>query len=1306
LNNFVQILLGLVIALLVGVLAAPYFIDWNQYKSQIEAQALSLLGRQLKVAGNVHLRLLPAPYMRLENITVSAPGASPDAPSLLKADAFRLWLSAPPLLRGVIEVREIEIDTPRLRFAIDENGKSNWSKTSFTNNVSSFTPTAISLQSMTIKDGSLVISTDHSGPNLSGGDQQAERKISLSQLNGNFSANSLKGPYKFEGAIGEGRDRQILRVSTGSIDEKAKMRLKGVLRSSTGGQRYGFEGQLIELKNDPTISGVISATFPFFRSANRTTSKNGSKVKISRTKPIEVKTSILANSIGARFDKILITMVHKNRPQVMTGLGKLAWNKGQIDLNGQLSARLIDVDQLKDGLKVGNSLEETVGKLFAGLRQQAAKVDSGRFSINIAQIKLNNDLVQDFNLQMRQGKDGLVVKQLSANLPGENRLEVHGEFDGSSQYSKFDGNGILRGQSLGHLVNWAAGSQLEGGISAIRSHPFTLRGDVLQVDNMVALKNVFGDIAGISFSGEASRHKARFGSDNFQPERIDLKLTTSEINSTALLGRPVAMRELVNILLDRQKKDGPASQGFESLFSKSNIRLQLRAGRLLMADFDGRDLVTDLYFGDKRLQINELSIGSQNGLRLQADGALNNLQTNPSGTLVATLNIEDHNELQQFISWFQSSDKTIDLTKNQGLLKNRGLSRKQITSLTPLRLALMLQTDEKTGSEAHIRINGIAGSSHVNLNNRIHGSHLFSTHGQRKIKQLEITGSLSNRDGRALLSQLVPWLDEEQSGGASSGLSSSGLGKIGKARVWFSAAGLPKHGLNSRFEFSSQEVVAGFDGLLGGGKNSLNFQGSAHLRAIELTTGLALIGLDIGHMQSSDSLDLATHIDKANENYIFTNIRGKVASAEVEGQVKLELKPKGRKLDVALLTSSLDFPALFAPVLETPTQTSFTSGRGTNSSGSVNSAVQLAKNLQNAVGDVEALPKTPLSTRRLTAKRLQGLDARLFITTDQLLLGNKFVLDKGEISATIKDQKINISTLSGQLWGGRLLSKGRLDLSKTLAIMDGELQITDAQMKQAPFKYADSPIIEGQLSLRANFKGRGLGPSGLTSLLNGSGHINFSNGKVDHLSSKVLADIVDDELAVWNQAEDQAPFAERFKRHLQHGEFTFSSLSEDFTIKDGSLLLKASKTSKNNSKLDLDASITLATMTTNSRLSISPLAQAKYPDLPSVTILFNGALDNLAQFTPKIETSSLEQHLKVMKMEHDVNLLEKLHKRDEQFAKKAAERRAQAKLLKEQERLRMLEQQAQQTEIPPVVQPKKQPPPPQKSFDWNPFGGP
>ena len=55
-------------------------------------------------------------------------------------------------------------------------------------------------------------------------------------------------------------------------------------------------------------------------------------------------------------------------------------------------------------------------------------------------------------------------------------------------------------------------------------------------------------------------------------------------------------------------------------------------------------------------------------------------------------------------------------------------------------------------------------------------------------------------------------------------------------------------------------------------------------------------------------------------------------------------------------------------------------------------------------------------------------------TDKLLLLANGIVLDKGEISATIKDQKNQHQrTLGGKLWEGQLQSKGVLDLSKTLA---------------------------------------------------------------------------------------------------------------------------------------------------------------------------------------------------------------------------------------------------------------------------------
>lgn len=1261
-NNLLQILLGLVIAALVTILAAPYFIDWNQYKSEIETQASRLVGHNLTVAGDVHLRLLPAPYLQLENITVHAPNDATDTPPLLTAKAFRLWLSAPPLLRGVIEVQEIEVVQPHLRFAIDENGKSNWYQNRSSNHSLPFTPKAVSLQSMKIKDGTLEISTIALGTKSH---TSKNRKLLIEALNGNFSAGSLKGPYKFDGMIGKDEKQQILRVSTGSIDEKDAMRVKGILRSPQGGQRYSFDGSVSDLKNHPTMHGVLSASFPFFTSTQKD-AKNNPKIHV---KPIEVKTSINANTAGALFDKILITIVHKNRPQMMTGKGRLSWDKGKIDLDGNLNARLIDVDHLKDGMKVGNSVGEAVKNLFASLQAQAVKIDSGRFHININQIKLNGDLVQDLKINLEQTDKNLLVKKLFARLPGDNMIEIQGGFEGPSKASMFKGHGVIRGQSLGHFVTWTAGTKVDGGISAIRSHPFTLRGNLLFSDDIWALHSVHGDIAGTSFTGEIS-HSLR---------EIDLKLTTSEINSTALVGRPVAMREIIADWITPTKPQSPSTSdqdpqasGLRALIKDNILKLQLRAGRLRLDDFDGRDLIADVYFGLKRVQINELSLRSQNGLRLQADGTIDNLEKNPTGTLTATINVEDDQELQQFISWFTPPKTSIFTTK-------------QIASLTPLRLAVMLQTASNTGAEANVRINGVAGRSHIALNNHIIGLNLFSRREQRSIHQLELSGTVTNTDGRLLLTQLVPYLpiDQEQ------------LQLIGNSKIWFSAAGLPDKGLNSRVEFISKRVTAGFDGLLGWKKGASVFEGTTRLKAKDMASGLALIGIDTRNKQSSGSLDLTATLHKKGSRYDFTSIRGSLASSDVEGRATLELAATGKKLNLVLLTSALHVPLLFSPLLEKPQQK-----HANLDQSPTKAALQLAANVQEEVGFSQQVEKPVMTNRRFTSDLLRDITADILITADKLFISDKIILNNGDLSATIKDHKITIKNLGGQLWGGQMQARGNLDLSATLATIDGDIMVSKVAIEKAPFAIDQSPIAEGTLSLDMDFEGRGIGPAGLFSLLNGKGDMTFTKAKINRLSSSVLSDIVDDELTVWTQSEDQTPFKERFRRHLLHADFNIPSLSEDFIIKDGTLLFKTTQSSKQNSKLDLDASLTLASMTTHSRLTISPLKNAKYANLPSASILYEGSLLELNAITPKIETASLEQHLKVMKMEHDVNLLEKLHKRDEEFAQKAAERRAQAKRRYEAEMAEKAQMEAlEHTETPSPEEDLTKPP----SQNWIPF---
>ena len=57
-------LLGLAIAFILALIAAlvgPYFIDWNRFRPQFEAEASKVVGAPVRVAGALDARLLPTP---------------------------------------------------------------------------------------------------------------------------------------------------------------------------------------------------------------------------------------------------------------------------------------------------------------------------------------------------------------------------------------------------------------------------------------------------------------------------------------------------------------------------------------------------------------------------------------------------------------------------------------------------------------------------------------------------------------------------------------------------------------------------------------------------------------------------------------------------------------------------------------------------------------------------------------------------------------------------------------------------------------------------------------------------------------------------------------------------------------------------------------------------------------------------------------------------------------------------------------------------------------------------------------------
>jgi len=115
-------LLGLAIAFILALIAAlvgPYFVDWNQFRPQFEAEASRVIGAPVRVAGQLDALLLPTPTLRLRGVAI---GGDKDA-SRLRADKLDVEFSLGSLMRGELRVAELALDGAALDLGLDRQGR-------------------------------------------------------------------------------------------------------------------------------------------------------------------------------------------------------------------------------------------------------------------------------------------------------------------------------------------------------------------------------------------------------------------------------------------------------------------------------------------------------------------------------------------------------------------------------------------------------------------------------------------------------------------------------------------------------------------------------------------------------------------------------------------------------------------------------------------------------------------------------------------------------------------------------------------------------------------------------------------------------------------------------------------------------------------------------------------------------------------------------------------------------------------------------------------------------------------------------
>ena len=232
------VLAALLVLLLTAALVGPHFVDWTQQRAIIEARLSEVAGAPVHIHGRIDLRLLPTPYFTFDGVEAG----DAKGPISLSAASMQAELAFAPLLRGEIDFVEASLQAPKLDVTLGPDG------------ALAANPPALARD---LRFERLVVN----GGYIKVTDPRTARTLTFAGVDLDAQADSLRGPFKGEGAFTLAGARTPFRVSTGALDA-GKMRIKLIVGQSAGVPRIDAEGTLAFGGAGPSYLGAVALSGP------------------------------------------------------------------------------------------------------------------------------------------------------------------------------------------------------------------------------------------------------------------------------------------------------------------------------------------------------------------------------------------------------------------------------------------------------------------------------------------------------------------------------------------------------------------------------------------------------------------------------------------------------------------------------------------------------------------------------------------------------------------------------------------------------------------------------------------------------------------------------------------------------------------------------------------------------------------------------------------------------------------------------------------------------------------------------------
>ena len=1034
-NRVLLIIGGLLVGLLAALFTVPMLVDWTRYRGSFEEEATRLLGRDVRVGGRVNLRLLPAPYVRAEKVRIADTTATVGEP-LFRAESFTIWLSVLPLLRGELQASQIDLRRPVVTLVLDEKGGGNWASLPGAPARSGFAPASVTLDHVRVTNGTLAIY----GAN-------GEARTSIEHVNGEFSAQALDGPYRFNAAFAVGSSPGELRLSTAKADPDGSVRFKGVLRTPLSGSSFVLDGKAEDIFGRLRVMGELGARLPLVPPEGGEAVKQASRGGDA----YDVKAQLKADTSGAEISDLALSFEQDGKPQLAVGSARIQWQRDMV-ASAELSSRWIDVDRV-----AGRTARMGLAEQLQWLAQAANNTipAKGQTSLKLAldQATLGGEIVSGLALSLER-REGVLHLQTSAALPGASRIQATGTLTPANPEAMFRGEVSLRGASLLRLNAWAGRNTP---LAAFRQDgPFVASGRLTLAPDRAIGRDLQVQVAGTSLSGEASFAAGPAGRE------IVLLLDGPELDVTPHIGEsagPSAVLKALAAYLTSPQVAGSAGTAATQLATlATNVSARLRIGRVRAGASSLRDVSADLTLAGGNLTVPAIRVGADEGWSLELRGDIAGLaKADSRGSLAFLASAETAAGLKGLLELADAPPQWHPAARREELL-------------LPLRLAGRLSLGDAQPGSRDLSFDGVLAQS------RVSGTARIEAKGDSwRDHRIDLALSLDGADAARLVELASP--GTLGAGGAAAGSRTPG-------RLSLRGIGTARTGLVSLASFDAQALTGEYRGrLVVNDDATVAVDGNVRVVSTDAGAALAMFGVR-PRVALAGRPAAGTIIVRGGGNKLaLESQRVLLGEFAVAGKLDLEFRPAANPAKPGEEAAPVAVSGqLKADVASLPAILSLVSLPATQ------------PRAQSALAAPPAWSEDPLDLSALA-----NVDIDVRIEAGQIHIAPQIDLGRTTLAARHKAGRLDLQLADTAALGGKL--KASLSLNRARAGVEARLaaDLTGARIDAFAIQGAP-PAATGGLGLKVDAEAAGLSLRGLAAGLRGKGELSLAKASLGRLN--------------------------------------------------------------------------------------------------------------------------------------------------------------------------------------------------------------